>query len=402
MQTGFVLSPQEIWGMLSTLEASAEKTEQALAPLRDNYYRTRVKEIVEEHYDLGTLVYIGEIFGGTVNRNFEVRMEKNGVTTSWFFRKYIEYKEVKEILYEHHLLLHLRERGFRLTASPVRAKNGETYVPCEFGDDTSYFAIYEYLPGDDVYQWERNNVSAKTCDSVARTLAAFHAAACDYAPEEGWGNNEPIIREQLDYYWPNIKKHLEVIRQDPGNDLFTRYLDAKSEYLEDVISRLQKIFLRDDELVKTVLHTDAHPGNFKYEDDLVVGMFDFDWPKTDVRLYEVAIAAHFFACSWESHNNGEANLDLVGAFVRAYQDEMSKFKCAVPPLSPYEIEVFAEMMAIGSMYVVHFCTNKCCTVPDTNIFEYFYYTQHQLRCVEWIDEHSAEIRAVVRNACGID
>lgn len=396
---------QKMWGMMKLQREVARMAEDVCASLERFYYETCVAQILSANYgSLGVVTGVRELFGGEVNRNYEASIVRDGSLSRLFVRQYERDKQASELDYEHNLFFHLRKHGFDLTPVPLPADSDETYVRCTVGEREFFFSVNEFLEGENTYQWERNNVTETACESAARALARFHAAASTYDPPENCCNREPVIREQLMYYGADILQYhrelsdiCKAAGKDGASDLFPRYMDEKQPYIDQILPRLQKIFDRENELFKTVVHTDPHPGNFKYREEHVVGMFDFDWVKTDVRLYDVGIACIFFCCSWDSHNNGEADLSLLKLFVSSYNDELIRQGSRVPQLTPYEQEVFAEMMAIGSMYVVHFCLAKCCRDPNMDQYLSFYYVQHQMRCIEWADQHAAEIRAAVQN-----
>ena len=44
------------------------------------------------------------------------------------------------------------------------------------------------------------------------------------------------------------------------------------------------------------IHCDFHPGNLKYENNRVVGIFDFDWSKIDLRLFDLRMAVDDLGC----------------------------------------------------------------------------------------------------------
>ncbi len=62
------------------------------ATLRDSleglFLREQIVEIVEELYDIGSLKEVYEIYGGYVNRNFGLVVQKSGKTENYFLRKY--------------------------------------------------------------------------------------------------------------------------------------------------------------------------------------------------------------------------------------------------------------------------------------------------------------------------
>jgi len=390
------------WADIISLEERLGHLEENIAAWKKAYAENRIKEILESLYDIGLVIDVAELFGGEVNRNYKAVTKLNGEEKQWFIRRYEPGRQIEEVLYEYYLLLHFKNKNFDLTPVPVAAKDGSECVREKFGEDENYFLVTEFLAGDNTYQWERNNVSEKACESAARSLARFHTAAADFDPGENVKVREPVISVQLRGYGASIRKSHEAIRNMGGqekegaDDIFIRYLDSKEPYLDTILPALQKIFEREDELYKTVAHTDPHPGNFKYLDDEVVGIFDFDWVKKDVRLYDLAIGAMFFCCSWESHKNGEADLPLLELFLSSYTDEITKQGSVVPAITDYEAEVFAKMMAIGSLYVVNFSLKRCANEKGMNLFLSLFYTQHQMRCVEWILEHEEQITEIIR------
>ena len=78
------------------------------------------------------------------------------------------------------------------------------------------------------------------------------------------------------------------------------------------------------------VHCDYHPGNQKWVDERVVGLFDFDWSKLDYRIFDIALALVYFCSSWEGRDSGDLWLDKSAIFVRAYQDEAAKRRHARP------------------------------------------------------------------------
>ena len=384
------------------LEQTVRRMNGGIADRKKAYAEGRVREILESRYDVGRVGGVTELFGGEVNRNYEAVTILAGEERRWFVRQYEPGRKIEEILYEYHLLIHLRERTFDQAPLPVAAKDGAECVRYPFGDEEHWFMVYEFLPGENTYQWERNNVSHKALESAVRLLARFHTAAADYRPEAGWKVREPVIREQLAGYGANIKRNYDHIKalgvreKDGSNDIFTRYLDSKEAFLSEALPGISKIFDHEDKLFKTVVHTDPHPGNFKYSDDKAVGLFDFDWVKEDVRLYDLAIGAMFFCSSWEGRNNGEADLSMLELFLRSYDNEIMKHKSGVPPVTDCEKEAFARMMAAGSLYVVNFSLNRCYNEEDMNLFLSFYYVQHQMSCAEWAIENEELIVDTVR------
>ena len=85
------------------------------------------------------------------------------------------------------------------------------------------------------------------------------------------------------------------------------------------------------------IHCDFHPGNLKYENNRVVGIFDFDWSKIDLRLFDVCMAVDYFCCSWDEKNDGDLRLEKAALFLNAYQDQLHQTD-GMKPLNAVEIK----------------------------------------------------------------
>ena len=111
-------------------------------------------------YDLGEVLRVEQIFGGTENLSFGVVTGTADGEHRHFVRKYKYGTVEREIRYEHALVRHIREKGFELPARVFETRRGDTVVEREELLDgrrvARFFAVYEMLGGENTYTWTEN------------------------------------------------------------------------------------------------------------------------------------------------------------------------------------------------------------------------------------------------------
>jgi hypothetical protein len=88
-------------------------------------------------------------------------------------------------------------------------------------------------------------------------------------------------------------------------------------------------------LPELVIHCDYHPGNLKFEDGHVTALFDFDWSKIDLRVFDVGLALFYFFAGWGGDLDGCLRLEPLGIFLQAYQERLRNSQ-GIGPLSKDE------------------------------------------------------------------
>ena len=152
-----------------------------------------------------------------------------------------------------------------------------------------------------------------------------------------------------------------------------------------------------ESLPKVTVNGDLHQGNMKYDEDgNVVGLFDFDWIKTDTRLFEVAGLLLYLVTSWQAANDGEIYLEKLSATMEGYQrtlrecDNLAPLNATEAKLLPY----FLQMCCIYN--IVNWSAQDHYQVFDTiNVFEYDYYLKHGLRVRRNAESLAGEIETIV-------
>ncbi|MDF2569861.1 MAG: hypothetical protein K0R55_1465 [Sporomusa sp.] len=353
--------------------------------------RTQIIELIEENYDLGKVVEVYEIFGGYVNRSFGIYVEKDGKQKEYFVRKYKSGITDMEIMFEHKLIDFSIENGLSMAAGLIRTKDQNTYIKTKSGESTDHYALYDYLPGEDKYTWDNPNCNDAEYASAAEVLALFHNASRNFDPQ-GLERMEPKIMEFL-------PTRTAVYKEFAARELSTKY---HAYYLKNVDVILEVI--NTSQIPESVwrnmplnpCHNDFHPGNLKYSDNKAVGLFDFDWSKVDVRLFDICLALAYFCSSWDDETDGVLRLDKCRIFLDSYQQKLKKLG-GLAPLTEVEKEYFPTMMAAANLYLVNWDVCAYYHGSDLNEYEYIAYLSHNVRLMKWIESHKTEINEMIKN-----
>lgn len=356
--------------------------------------RNQILEVLKS-YDLGIVTAIYEIFGGYVNRSFGIYTEKDGVKSEYFVRKYKYGITETEILFEHSMIDYSIAHGLDIAAGLIRTKDGSSFVKKTEGSNEKatdiYFAIYEFLKGEDLYTWDTPNLNDEEYASAAGVLATFHNAAKDFDPQ-GLERIEPKIMEFL----PTLPEKYKALAQTEIDTKFHRYYTSKLDSILAVIETSQISQEVLNKMPLTPCHNDFHAGNLKYINSKVVGIFDFDWSKIDRRLFDVTLAMAYCCSSWQDEKDGVLLLDKCSIFLNAYQQKLVELK-GLEPLNEVEIEYLPTMIAAANMYLINWDVTAYYAGTDLNEYEYIAYLQHNVRLMNWIENHKTEIAEMAKS-----
>ncbi len=392
----------ELFEVAERLAADAKKLRDELEV---EFITSQLAEVVATDYDLGEVVGVEQIFGGYVNLSFAVHTRDADGEHRYFVRKYNRAITEGEIRFEHALVNHINAKGFHLAARVYPAKRGETFVTRDetAGGEplTRSFAVYEMLEGLDKYTWVKNRCTDREFASGGRVLAQFHYLAHDFDPK-GLGRQQPPIMQFLRDLRPAFAGYAEQARA--GGSVVDQYY---LEWLPAIDEALRKGAEQEPELKGMPyipVHCDYHPGNLKWVGEEAAafrpvetsgsscsGLFDFDWSKLDYRIFDVAEGVVYFCSSWEGRDSGELWLDKAALFVRAYQDEATRFQTP-GPMSPAELAALPRMIANANLYVLNWDVSAYYEADEAvNDDEYLMYLQHQVMLMEFIEAHQHEL-----------
>lgn len=359
--------------------------------------RNQIKDIVHDHYDIGTVEEVYEIFGGYVNKSFGVYVNNKGKREEYFIRKYKKGIAASEIQFEHALITCAIENGLDIAAGLIPNKDNTTFVKMMEGNGGQlierYFAIYEFLEGEDKYTWDNPTLNDEEYASAAEVLAVLHDATKDFDPM-GLERMEPKIMELIPTL-PEIYKNYAKL--DVDNKFHDYYKKNLNEILEEMDRAMGLIPAEVvEKLPMNPIHCDIHPGNLKYKDNKAVGIFDFDWAKIDLRLFDVCEALLYFCSSWEEETDGRLLLSKCAIFLKSYQDKLKELK-GLEPLNELEIQYLPEMMVIVNLYLVNWAVPAYYADPENlNVYEYRAYLSHHVKLMRYIKRHQQDIAEMAK------
>ncbi len=378
----------------------AERLATEAAALREalelEFLNAQVTDVVTGDYDLGEVVRVQQILGGTENLSFGVVTRGDAGERRDFVRKYKFGTVEREIRYEHALVRHIRSKGFDLAAKVFETRHGDTVVTREELRDGEqverFFAVYEMLGGEDAYTWTENRCTDAEYEDGARVLGRFHAAAHDFDPG-GLYREQPPIMEFL-------ATLPQTFRELAARTTGTKYDAYFVERLPGILEAVERGLALGPELEglpRCPVFCDYHPGNLKWRDEKAVGLFDFDWAKLDYRVFDVAVGLVYFCTSWEGADDGEMRLDKMKVFLGAYQDEAARLG-APGPMGDDELAVLPRMLAIAALYVVNWDIVAYYKERRPNDDEFLFFLEHNVAFVEYIEDHFDEIAAMAAAA----
>ncbi|MFA9613150.1 MAG: phosphotransferase [Deltaproteobacteria bacterium] len=345
-----------------------------------------LSNIVSQYYDLGKLIRVERNETGYVNISYVIETLRGGERKQYILRCYRQGTHENKIKFEHALMKELPERGFDLAPSVVVTKDGSTYaiVPEKFaeGNWATCIAVFSYLLGEDRYSWDAPLCTSEELTNAAEVLALYHNTIFGW---EGAGNwKEPRIIEQI----PLMVKQWRAHAKNAGNSVFDLYFAEHSNYLLETLKESIHYPTRAayDTLPHLAIHGDYHPGNLKFLNRKISGLFDFDWAKMDARCFDVGLAITYFCSAWEGSEDGNLLLERVISFLDSYQKIEVEDGQELGPLTSPELESLPHMILASNAYVLDWAIGEFYTThPDAE--EYARYLQHGVRLMKWLGEN---------------
>jgi homoserine kinase type II len=352
-----------------------------------------ISEIVNNHYNLGELTSAVRIYNGYINVTNDIHILKDGQIRNYILRIYREGSQENKICFEHALTNELVRRGFVLSPHLAETKYQTTYVKAPKqstdGRQELFVAIYQYLPGEDKYSWDNPLCTFTELSHAAEVLATYHNTIFEWRDITGW--KEPGIIDQISHMPASWKAHTD----SSGDSVFDRYLIQHIHRLNESVELFLNTIERRiyETLPHLIIHGDFHPGNLKFQDEMVVGLFDFDWSMLDARCFDVGLALTYFCTTWEEKSDGDLMLDRVSVFLDGYQACAQEMR-PLGGLSAIELQYLPQMVLAGTLYVLHWAISEYYTIlPDPD--EYVRYLKHSVRSIKWFEHNWKNLDEIV-------
>jgi homoserine kinase type II len=354
--------------------------------------------IVKAHYELGELLHSEELHGGYVNRSFAIRTKLNERQSKYLIRRYNPAIAENEIRFEHALVRYLKANGFDLAAGVVPSKTGDTYIKRERTiagrTQIEFWAVFEFLEGEDRYTWVDTNVAPNDMISAAEVLADLHQAGQNFRTPQGAERNQPKINDFL-------RTFRQIYAEYSRKAGKTRFDQCFRQHRDPILSAVDRVLIPAQDIARMPqmpVHCDYHQGNLKYEGSRVIGVFDFDWSKIDLRLFDLALAIVYFCACWDGPAAGSLMLDKLKLFLRTYNQRCAQ-SAGPGPLVALEKAYLPAMLAAANLYVLHWTLVDFYSIENPDEDEYLVFLNHGLKLMDWIEAHKDPIAAMVDQIC---
>jgi len=373
------LKSYELLQIVKQLATTATEVQDTL---ESSFLHEQVIEVVEGFYDLGRVIDAYEVFGGYTNRSFQVVVEKDGAVSEYFLRKYKLGIVEKEILLEHAMITHAMTNGFHLLAGLIPSKDGTTFVSPAISKNK--FALYHFLKGEDKYSWDNPLMEDSEYESAAEALASFHNASEGFEQKD-LGRVEPRIVELISRLPQSFSDYAKEERNTKFHEYFKNVLPTIIALIKENIIPSENV----EQMLVNPIHCDYHPGNLKFSDGRVVGVFDLDWAKIDLRLFDICLALIYNSVYWGQRKDGNMLLEKCELFLKSYQSTLVT-KGDLPPLNRAELDNLPTMMAMANFYLLNWEITDYYLDSGSNDYEYLAYLKHNVRQMHWIENHKEE------------
>ena len=372
----------ELRTLVENLVSSAQVLQEAIDK---QWMAEHLRRITASHYDIGGLSDIKKLDRGYINVSYEIETIKDDKKQKYFLRRYKRGIREEEVRFEHSIVKHLMKKKFSLSAGLIVKKDRSTYVKEieERGDQKSevYYALFEFLNGEDKYTWDNPVCTEKELENAARVLAQYHGAVYDLQYEGK--RYEAKIIDLLPTIAGNLMKYAKRTGTTKFDDYFLKHIDYSLGIIDNMVHHIKENDY--NRMPQLAIHADFHPGNLKFRRGCIVGLFDFDWSKIDVRCFDVALAVAYACTTWEGKEDGDLLLDRVVLFLKAYQEEAKKLE-GVGPLNRLEVQYLPLMIKASNIYILNWDVDDY-YIKKPNPFEYLIYLQHNVRTMRWIENN---------------
>lgn len=355
-----------------------------------------IYRLIEENYDLGQVTRIKEVTGGYCNKSYALWMSTGDHSHRYFLRLYNPVVIENEILFEHALLRHLRSKGFSLAAAIVGCRNGDTLVetppPENHRGTRAFWALFEFLEGEDKYSWTQTNLTDKEFISAAEILADLHHCGHGFKKPPGADRAQPRIMEFL----PTFKNTFDALLTKAEDRRCDRLIKENYSPICEALDSAVSFDVSFQGMPQIPIHCDYHPGNLKFSNEKVVGIFDFDWSKIDYRLFDVALALVYFTSDWNDPATG-LRPDKFSLFLSTYH-QACRHLPHINPMTEQEHRYLVPMLSIANLFVLNWelVDFYDTAEPDDNM--HFGFIAHNIGLLQWIASNEDDIKLWAANS----
>jgi homoserine kinase type II len=358
----------------------------------------RAEKMIKENYALGEVLSVKELHGGYINRTFVLNVKENEQECRYAIRRYNPTTTEDDVRFEHEAITHFRKNGFDLAARVIPKKDGGTFVQerLHLADRVidRFWAVFEFLRGVVRYTFIDTHLSEEELRSSAETLARLHEAGRDFVSPSGADRAKTKIKDFL----PTFRAAYSEYAGRAGK---TRFDEWFLEHRDEMVQRIERTGIPGadlKEMPEVPIHGDYHQGNLTYEGKRVVGVFDFDWTKVDLRLFDVAQTLLYFCANWEGEKAGSLDLDKYEGFLRSY-NEGCKGATFPGPLTAMEQTHMSLMMVVANQFVLRVIIQSFYDTEEADVDDWLIAVNQYISIMSWLEKEQDSIANRTHSAC---
>ncbi len=282
--------------------------------------------------------------------------------------------EPLKVAFAHELQVYLRDRQFPLPHLQGTRAGNNTILQLH----GAVYEVFEYLPAA---PYDRSPTAAH---DAGRVLALYHKLLERYKaafqPPSGCIHDNADVQRILE-------SRLKVIKQGGDDGIPVSYLDELRATFGALRVAYNEACQQANRLglpgwPPQITHSDWHPSNVLFIDQLVVGVIDFDSARIQVRAVDVANAAVQFCTFFEKGTDpalwpAEINVPLFQAFIAGYD--------SVNILSSAELESVPHLMIEAIITEPVLAAQRARNISELD--PYIPWLEMARRKSSWIQDH---------------
>ncbi len=264
---------------------------------------------VLKQYALIDILNISKNTVGFVNKTYIVVHEHS----RYVLRESNSTKTLVHLKFEVDVLNFLHQKKFSLTPQILPNIDGD-FITVHNG---KFYTLQNFLPGENKACWnDLTNFNDTMLESFFKAAAQFSMTVSDFPLREGFEDTT---------LFAHIMKGQEMFRVffDPippsaGKNLLISHSEELFSFIEK--TRAEMSLLGYKNLPQQIVHFDLHPGNVNFLENVVSGIFDFDWVRFDSRISDIAGTIAQACWQYGGKKSGLYNQDKIALGLRSYRN----------------------------------------------------------------------------------
>lgn len=321
-----------------------------------------IAEIVNNFYDLGSVMHIEQIHIGETNFSYFVTLSKNGIQKKYFAQLYNSGKSLADVRHELALRDYFmkKRRASLKCALHYPTKNSGYTVRCYCPEirRERYFCLFDFLEGESLGgrdEWAFGRMTDEKYKAYARGIAYYHIGAYGFKSPVGYEESSSMsFDDELAAYRHMFTYELERMKErNTGPQKAYEFFTDYQPRLLKLLDKYTKVYESEKEhIIMCTAHMDPGANNYLFGMNLEpVGVCDLDWSQEHIRLFDITWAILESFCEYDFNSRTtNMNLDKCVGFINAYDQAMEEEGNPLPgKMTKREREVLPEIFQLVAM-----------------------------------------------------